>query len=102
MLMWYWLALLLGSMLGMSAVSLSLYAWDKRRAAKNGWRVPEKRLHIAALLGGWPGALLGQKWLRHKTQKRSFRFVFWITTALHILISILLTYAVYLEASSAQ
>ncbi|XAL98125.1 DUF1294 domain-containing protein [Phycisphaeraceae bacterium D3-23] len=100
MLMWYWLGVLFSTMLIMSTVSLSLYAWDKRRAAKQGWRVPEKRLHLAALLGGWPGALIGQRWLRHKTVKRSFRLVFWGTVVLHVGVSALLTYVVYLEASA--
>ncbi|MEM9415207.1 MAG: DUF1294 domain-containing protein [Planctomycetota bacterium] len=102
MLMWYWLGTLFGTMLVMSAVSLALYAWDKRRAAKQGRRVPEKRLQLAALLGGWPGALLGQKWLRHKTVKRPFRVVFWLTVVVHLMAATLVTYAVYLEARVAQ
>lgn len=43
------------------------------------WRVPENTLHLLALLGGWPGALYAQQTLRHKTQKTSFRIVFWMT-----------------------
>ena len=31
-----------------------------------------------------PGALLAQRWLRHKTIKRSFRIQFWATVALNL------------------
>jgi len=40
-------------------------------------------LHIFALAGGWPGALVAQKLFHHKTKKLSFRIVFWITVALN-------------------
>lgn len=100
MLMWTWLGILFGVMLLASVTSLALYAWDKRRAAKGGWRVPEKRLHLLALLGGWPGALLGQRWLRHKTVKRRFRVVFWLTVVVHVVVSGVVTYAVWLEVSA--
>ncbi len=90
--MTWWLLFLAGSMLAMSMAALGLYAWDKRRAARGGWRVPERRLHTAALLGGWPGALLGQRWLRHKTVKRRFRVVFWLTVLLHTALALAGTY----------
>ena len=57
---------------------------DKRAARKDRWRVPEAHLHLLSLLGGWPGAILAQQKLRHKTVKRSFRFVFWITVILNV------------------
>ena len=81
------MSILFGSMLLLSAVTLLFYAWDKRRATQGGWRVPEARLHVLALLGGWPGALLGQRWLRHKTIKRRFRVVFWLTVVGHLAVS---------------
>jgi uncharacterized membrane protein YsdA (DUF1294 family) len=30
------------------------------------------------LLGGWPGAFLAQRWLRHKCSKGSYQAVFWL------------------------
>jgi uncharacterized membrane protein YsdA (DUF1294 family) len=40
-------------------------------------------LHLIALAGGWPGALLAQKVLRHKSSKQSFQVVFWVTVLLN-------------------
>lgn len=74
-----WLGYFGGWVLACSLACFGLYAWDKRQAQRGRWRVPEARLHLLALLGGWPGALLAQGWLRHKTHKRIFRLVFWIT-----------------------
>ncbi|WP_346838329.1 DUF1294 domain-containing protein [Microbulbifer sp. SAOS-129_SWC] len=62
-----------------SVVCLVLYARDKYAAVKDRWRTPELTLHLWSLLGGWPGAALGQRLFNHKTSKRSFRVVFWCT-----------------------
>lgn len=61
-----------------------LYAWDKSRAAVRARRVPENTLHLVALVGGWPGALVAQQQFRHKTRKTSFRVAFWLTVALNV------------------
>ena len=45
--------------------------------------LPQSTLHILSLLGGWPGALLAQQTLRHKTQKKDYRFMFWVTVVLN-------------------
>ncbi|WP_397453519.1 DUF1294 domain-containing protein [Pseudomonas sp. NA-150] len=67
----------------MSALTFFLYWRDKRQALTAGWRTPEKLLHGAELLGGWPGALLAQQSLRHKTRKVSYQVVFWLIVVLH-------------------
>lgn len=69
---------------GMSLATFLAYGWDKRRARLGGSRVPEKTLHSFELLGGWPGALLGMRVFRHKTQKRSFRRVSLAIILLHL------------------
>jgi uncharacterized membrane protein YsdA (DUF1294 family)/cold shock CspA family protein len=66
-----------GVMLMVSAITYGMYAHDKSRATSSGWRVPETSLHLVELLGGWPGALLAQRLLRHKCSKTSYQFVFW-------------------------
>ena len=68
----------------MSALTFLLYGLDKFQASRRGGRVPERTLHLFELLGGWPGALLGMAVFRHKTQKRSFRLVFFAVVALHL------------------
>ena len=39
---------------------------------------------MVALLGGWPGALLAQGWLRHKAVKTSFLATYWLTVLLNL------------------
>jgi uncharacterized membrane protein YsdA (DUF1294 family) len=53
-------------------VTFAMYGIDKRRAIKNKWRIPEKRLLLAALLGGAFGALWGMILFHHKTKKAKF------------------------------
>ncbi|XZE43904.1 DUF1294 domain-containing protein [Pirellulaceae bacterium SH467] len=79
-------AIYLGIVLVMSLACFVAYGWDKRRAANGGRRVPEQTLHILALLGGWPGAFLGQRHFRHKTKKLSFLIVLWGIVVLHVAI----------------
>lgn len=65
--------------LGGSTLTFILYAYDKSKAKRGAWRTPESTLHLFALAGGWPGAAIAQQTLRHKSQKKEFRFVFWLT-----------------------
>jgi len=69
----------------MSLATLMVYAWDRRRARRNGWRVSERTLHGLELLGGWPGGLLARRWLRHKSAKKSFRRKSAAIVVLHLL-----------------
>ena len=71
-----------------SLVTYVVYAIDKNAARKGAWRIPEAQLHLLALIGGWPGAMLAQQIVRHKSKKPSFRFVFWITVVLNSAASI--------------
>ena len=71
---------------GMSLLAYAVYAKDKAAARERRWRVPESTLHLLSLLGGWPGALLAQQVLRHKTVKRSFRGVFWCTVVANLVL----------------
>ncbi|WP_221029451.1 DUF1294 domain-containing protein [Actomonas aquatica] len=73
-----------------SGITLLAYAEDKRRARKGGntSRIPELLLHLAELHGGWPGAFVGRELFRHKTQKRSYRTVYWLIVAAHLYVAI--------------
>lgn len=66
-----------------SFITFVAYARDKSSARNDGWRTPELTLHILALAGGWPGALIAQQTLHHKSSKRSFRREFWLTVVLN-------------------
>lgn len=76
-------AFVLWTYLAASAVTFVVYAVDKSAAADGRRRVRESTLHLLAWLGGWPGALLAQQLVRHKTQKVAFQIVFWLTVAVH-------------------
>ncbi len=67
-----------------SLLSIFAYAKDKSAALKGNWRVSENTLHIFSLLGGWPGAAIGQTLFNHKTSKQPFRSIFWMTVVLNV------------------
>lgn len=77
------LALAAGYLL-ISLCTYAVYAVDKRAAQRGRQRVPERTLHLLALLGGWPGAWLAQQRLRHKTAKPRFQALFWLTALGHV------------------
>jgi uncharacterized membrane protein YsdA (DUF1294 family)/cold shock CspA family protein len=62
-----------------SIVTFLAYAIDKSAAQNDRWRTKESTLHFFGLVGGWPGALVAQKTLRHKSKKQEFQTVFWVT-----------------------
>lgn len=62
-----------------SLLTFSLYAIDKYAAQHGHWRTKESTLHLYSIAGGWPGALVAQTILRHKSKKQSFRLVFWFS-----------------------
>ncbi|MCD4844317.1 MAG: DUF1294 domain-containing protein [Methanosarcinales archaeon] len=75
--------LILALYLVASLLTFLMYAVDKSAAQKGAWRTKESTLHLLSLVGGWPGALVAQEILRHKSRKQSFRFVFWCTVLLN-------------------
>ncbi|WP_437675835.1 DUF1294 domain-containing protein [Sorangium sp. So ce131] len=76
-----WIA---GAYAGASLVAFIVYAVDKSAAERGERRTPERTLHLLALAGGWPGALIAQQLFRHKSKKAAFRLVFWCTVLLNV------------------
>lgn len=68
----------------MSGLTFTAYLLDKTRAEQRGRRISEKTLHTLEALGGWPGALLAQHWLQHKTGKVSYQVIFWLIVTAHL------------------
>lgn len=75
---------LAGVYLLLGVTSYLMYGSDKAAAERGASRTPENNLHLVDFLGGWPGALIAQQKFRHKTMKKSYQFVFWLTVAFNI------------------
>ncbi len=82
----WWLPL--SALVVMSVVTYVLFTIDKRRAQSDAWRIPESTLHLCELFGGWPGAVLAQHYVRHKSSKLSYRFVLWVIIIAHNYVAI--------------
>lgn len=80
--------LVAGGWLVLSLATYLVYSVDKRRARANARRISESSLHLCALLGGWPGAFLAQRRLRHKSSKIWFQCVFWLIVVSYQLVAV--------------
>ena len=69
---------------GASALCFAFYAIDKSAARAGRGRISESMLLSLGFVGGWPGAIVAQQVFRHKTVKRSFRAMFWVTVAMNV------------------
>ncbi len=96
----YLLLLLVYSIL--SAATYVQYGADKLAARRGARRTPELRLHLLALAGGWPGALVAQRAFRHKTQKTGFLLKFHLLAAINCGALWWLLYAPVTEPLRAQ
>jgi uncharacterized membrane protein YsdA (DUF1294 family)/cold shock CspA family protein len=83
-----------------SLITFFLYWHDKHKAKKDRWRTPEKTLHLCSLAGGWPGALIAQRTLHHKSRKRSFQMIFAATILFNLVFVAL--YTTYLNDFNAS
>jgi len=72
-----------GYPVGISLVAYWFYAVDKRQAIFHQWRISESTLHLLELIGGWPGAFVAQRRLRHKCSKRSYQAIFWMIVLIY-------------------
>ena len=73
-----------------NAAAFALMLADKIKAKKNAWRIPEKVLFFAAIIGGSIGSLLGMYLFRHKTKHFSFIFGLPLILAIQVLAAVLI------------
>jgi uncharacterized membrane protein YsdA (DUF1294 family) len=73
-----------------SIVTFLAYAIDKAAAKAGRRRTPESTLLFLGLAGGWPGAIVAQQRLRHKSVKQAFRSAFWGTVVVNVALFLLL------------
>jgi uncharacterized membrane protein YsdA (DUF1294 family) len=62
-------------LLAVNLLTFGAFWLDKRRARQRLWRIPESKLLLLAVIGGWPGAKFAQRRFRHKTQKQPFAMI---------------------------
>nr|WP_315250920.1 DUF1294 domain-containing protein [uncultured Duganella sp.] len=75
----------LASFYGVASVACFIaYAIDKAAAIHQRRRLSERTLLLMGLCCGWPGGLLAQRTLRHKTVKTSFQLAFWCSVAANV------------------
>lgn len=92
-----WFGLLLLWYAGMSLVAGLMHAADKRKARRGARRISERNLHLAELAGGWPGAWLARRLLRHKTAKVSYRLKSAAIALAHLTAWIAATWLFFIE-----
>ena len=68
----------------LSLVTYCAYASDKSSAVRGEWRISESKLHTFELIGGWPGAAVAQRVLRHKNRKASYQATYLMMIALNL------------------
>lgn len=71
-------------MLIINTSAFVIFGIDKRKAIKKQWRIPERTLLGAALIGGSLGALLGMQVFRHKTRHWKFKICVPLFLAMHV------------------
>ena len=81
-----------------NVLTVVIYGVDKLAACKGWRRVPEITLLVFGVVGGWPGAIVGQQCFRHKTQKQPFKTYFVIS----VIVNIVAMVAVYLLLSKGM
>ena len=73
-----------------NAVAFVLMLAAKQKAIKKAWRIPERTLLGAAVIGGSLGALLGMRLFRHKTKHLAFAVGIPVMLAIHCVLLVFL------------
>ncbi len=81
-----------------SVICFVAYAVDKHEAINRRWRTPEASLLVLGLLCGWPGAVLAQQILRHKSAKASFQSMFRASVVVNVVVLVAVASLLVLKA----
>lgn len=81
-----------------NVIAFLTYGWDKHRAIKHQWRIPEATLILLGFLGGAVGAMIGRKIWHHKTQKIKFKVCVPISLVVTILLMLAVLFWSYVSA----
>lgn len=73
-------------LISINIVTFLAYGADKKAAIAKNRRIPEAHLHALEFLGGWIGAIIGQKVFNHKTKKTSYQSFFWAMLIMEVLV----------------
>lgn len=84
----YEIIILVGYFVIINIVAFVLMYEDKRRAKKNLWRISERTLFVAPLLGGSIGGLCGMYFFRHKTKHWYFRIGFPVILCVQVVLTV--------------
>ena len=87
--------LLIYYLIGINAVTFLIYSFDKLKAKKGKWRIPELTLILLAIAGGSIGAWLGMKVWHHKTMHKKFKYGIPLIVILQIALCIYLLKTIY-------
>ena len=68
----------------LNLVAFAAMGFDKQLARSRSSRIPEAWLLWLAFLGGSPGAIFAQQWIRHRTVKEPFRSLLYGITVLQV------------------
>ncbi len=78
--------LILYYLLAVNVLTFIVYGFDKRKARRKRWRIPEATLLGLAVIGGSVGAWIAMHIFHHKTLHNKFRYgipvIFLLQTAL--------------------
>ena len=70
----------------MNIIGFFIMAIDKHKAKKHAWRIPEKMLFLASLVGGSIGTWAGMYVFRHKTKHWYFVIGMPLILVLHVVL----------------
>lgn len=84
------LGIILGYYLLINVILYIVMAIDKKRAIKDGWRIPEKNMYLLAVLGGGVGGLIAMVFKHHKNKHLDFILIYTVTSILHMVVALLL------------